>query len=83
MESSIGQPFVLSSYDSPSKLPKGSENSVGAYASYGQASTSSEGYATVAAQGNGVHVLNVWNSSEYPIVADRLSAILAPSSGIL
>ncbi len=83
MESSIGEPFVLSSYDSPSKLPKGSENSAGAYVSYDQASTSSEGYATVAAQGNGVHVLNVWNGSKHSIVANRPLAILASSSGIL
>lgn len=58
---SIGDPFVLSTYSQPKGAtragPSGLSN---VFASNQHASTSSsEGYVTVAAQGDGVHVLDV------------------------
>ncbi|KAJ7601002.1 hypothetical protein C8J56DRAFT_911837 [Mycena floridula] len=66
MEASIGEPFSLSNYGL-AKLPKGQEALSPVYASYQTASGSSEGYATIAAQGNGVHVFDI--SSLHPIVS--------------
>ncbi|KAL0577449.1 hypothetical protein V5O48_004518 [Marasmius crinis-equi] len=61
-ESSIGEPFTLSSYGIPQRLSKSGKlpsTSSDLYATHHKASGSSEGYVTVAAQGDGVHVLEV------------------------
>ncbi|KAK0491504.1 hypothetical protein IW261DRAFT_1438088 [Armillaria novae-zelandiae] len=72
MESSIQEPFSLSTYATSKRLQKksqkGSKSSV--YASHTTTSTSSDGYVTVTAQGDGVHILDV--STMHPIVSHTL-----------
>jgi hypothetical protein len=53
---SLGEPFLLSSYASPQHKPK---SKVNAHATYTKKSGSSEGYVTVTAQGDGIHILDV------------------------
>lgn len=54
----IGEPFVLSTYAVSPRLTKLKLQNV--YVSHGEkASAGSDGYATVVAQGDGVHVLDV------------------------
>lgn len=57
---SIGDPFLLSSYSLSSRLSSSSRKTLDGvlYVTH-QAGEKSEGYATVAAQGDGVHVLDV------------------------
>lgn len=64
MESSIGEPFVLSTYATSQRLPKSSggkkqKTSANVFATHEKASGSSDGYATVTAQADGVHILDV------------------------
>ncbi|KAK0190456.1 hypothetical protein F5146DRAFT_1137291 [Armillaria mellea] len=72
MESSIQEPFSLSTYVTSKRLQKksqkGGKSSV--YASHTTTPTSSDGYVTVAAQGDGVHILDV--STMHPIVSHTL-----------
>jgi hypothetical protein len=65
MDASIGEPFLLASYGVTQRLQKSAKagkSNLGAnvYASHDKfASGSSDGYVTVTAQGDGVHVLDV------------------------
>lgn len=63
MESSIGEPFVLSTYATSQRLPKSAgkkqKTSANVFATHEKASGSSDGYATVTAQADGVHILDV------------------------
>ncbi|KAK0461635.1 uncharacterized protein EV420DRAFT_1639932 [Desarmillaria tabescens] len=72
MESSIQEPFSLSTYATSRRLQKksqkGGKSSV--YASHTTTSAGSDGYVTVAAQGDGVHILDV--STMHPIVSHTL-----------
>lgn len=72
MESSIQEPFSLSTYATSKRLQKksqkGGKSSV--YASHTTTSTSSDDYVTVTAQGDGVHILDV--STMHPIVSHTL-----------
>ncbi|KAK0207011.1 hypothetical protein DFS33DRAFT_1255556 [Desarmillaria ectypa] len=72
MESSIQEPFSLSTYATSRRLQKksqkGGKSSV--YVSHITSSTSSDGYVTVAAQGDGIHILDV--STMHPIVSHTL-----------
>ncbi|PBK93853.1 hypothetical protein ARMGADRAFT_1062677 [Armillaria gallica] len=72
MESSIQEPFSLSTYATSRRLQKksqkGGKSSV--YASHTTTPTSSDGYVTVTAQGDGVHTLDV--STMHPIVSHTL-----------
>ncbi|KAG7447648.1 uncharacterized protein BT62DRAFT_1075023 [Guyanagaster necrorhizus] len=72
MESSIQEPFSLSSYATSRRLQKKSQKDgkSSVYASHTATSTSSDGYVTVAAQGDGVHILDV--STMHPIVSHTL-----------
>lgn len=57
---SIGDPFLLSSYALPSRLSFSSRDALSeALHVTHQAGSKLEGYATAAVQGNGVHVLDV------------------------
>lgn len=57
---SVGDPFLLSSYSLPSRLASSSRTKLSdvVYVTH-QPGENSEGYATVAAQGDGIHVLDV------------------------
>ncbi|KAF5365125.1 hypothetical protein D9757_012609 [Collybiopsis confluens] len=62
MDASVGEPFILSTYRLPTKVSKGSKNRnplSSIFATYHGGGGHSEGYVTVAAQGDGVHVLNL------------------------
>ncbi len=61
MESSIQEPFSLSTYATSKRLQKKSQKGgkSSLYASHTTAPTSSDGYVTVTAQGDGVHILDV------------------------
>ncbi|KAG6861980.1 hypothetical protein C0995_009164 [Termitomyces sp. Mi166 len=83
VSASVNEPFVLSTYSSSQKLAKsasGSKKQRGhpcIFATYEKASGSSDGYATVAAQADGVHVLDI--STLHPVISHTLgpSAIFA------
>ncbi|TFK43898.1 hypothetical protein BDQ12DRAFT_623122 [Crucibulum laeve] len=73
----INEPFLLSSYASTTKAQKSkteSKRPANVYATYQKASSSSDGYVTVAAQADGVHVVDV--STLHPVI----SHTLGPSS---
>ncbi|KAG6897610.1 hypothetical protein C0992_013050 [Termitomyces sp. T32_za158] len=58
----INEPFVLSTYSASQKLSKsasGSKKQPSVFATYEKASGSSDGYATIAAHADGVHVLDI------------------------
>lgn len=61
--STIGEPFLLSSYGLSKSLPKGTGdlNRGSSYvtATFADGTKSADGYATITAQGDGVHVLDV------------------------
>jgi hypothetical protein len=62
MDATISEPFVLSSYSLSQRLPKSTaeaQTPSNVYATYDNGSGSSDGYVTVTAQGDGVHVLDV------------------------
>lgn len=63
MSTSINEPYVLSSYGLHGNFPKGgTELNRGPCllnASYGHGSLNGEGHATITAQGDGIHVLEV------------------------
>ncbi|KAJ8087113.1 hypothetical protein PM082_005941 [Marasmius tenuissimus] len=72
-ESSVGEPFTLSSYAIPQRLSKSGKlpsTSADVYATHHKAGGGSEGYVTVAAQGDGVHVLEL--STLHPIISHTL-----------
>jgi len=58
MSASIGKPFLLSSYNLPKRLPKPTDAS-SIYVTHTRTSNNSDGYVTVAAQGDGIHILDV------------------------
>ncbi|KAF8272086.1 hypothetical protein EI94DRAFT_1567074 [Lactarius quietus] len=66
MSIAIGEPFLLSSYDIPSRVSSGSRSHHGIYVvhepSSGAKAKSREGFATVTAQGDGVHVVDISDS---------------------
>ncbi|KAJ3992530.1 hypothetical protein F5050DRAFT_1579367 [Lentinula boryana] len=73
MEASVGEPFLLSSYTTSkkaSKLSKSYRELPNIHASHYKAGRSSEGYVTVAAQGDGVHVLDL--TTLHPIISHTL-----------
>ncbi|SJL02520.1 uncharacterized protein ARMOST_05851 [Armillaria ostoyae] len=72
MESSIQEPFSLSTYATSRRLQKKSQKGgkASVYASHTTTPTSSDGYVTVTAQGDGVHILDV--STMHPIVSHTL-----------
>ena len=60
MTSSVNEPFLLSSYALPKQFTRPAIPVENVYATYQHASTSTaEGYTTVAAQGDGIHILDV------------------------
>lgn len=60
MTSSVNEPFILSSYTLPKRFAYSGKPLANVYATHQYASTSTvEGYVTVAAQGDGVHILDV------------------------
>jgi hypothetical protein len=61
MTTAVNEPFLLSSYTLPKRFVRPSSRPVSnVYATYQHASTSTaEGYVTVAAQGDGIHILDV------------------------
>ncbi|KAG5635014.1 hypothetical protein H0H81_012717 [Sphagnurus paluster] len=73
---SIGEPFVLSTYGTSQKLPRASvtiskkREPASVFATYGKASGSSDGYATVTAQADGVHILDI--STLHPVISHTL-----------
>ncbi|KAG6856986.1 hypothetical protein H0H87_011080 [Tephrocybe sp. NHM501043] len=73
---SISEPFVLSTYASSKQLPKSGSGGkkqrglTNVFATHGKASGSSDGYATVAAQGDGVHVVDI--STLHPVISHTL-----------
>ncbi|KAH8096702.1 hypothetical protein BXZ70DRAFT_331420 [Cristinia sonorae] len=68
----IGDPFLLSSYAQPKSSSRAGPSGLpNVFASNQHASTSSsEGYATVAAQGDGVHILDL--STLHPVISYTL-----------
>ncbi|KAE9407182.1 hypothetical protein BT96DRAFT_874785 [Gymnopus androsaceus JB14] len=71
MEASVGEPFVLSSYSTTKKTSK----SASIFASHHKAGGISEGYVTVAAQGDGIHVLDL--STLHPVISHTLGPTTA------
>ena len=61
MTTAVNEPFLLSSYTLPKRFARPKSKRISnVYATHQHASTSSaEGYVTVAAQGDGVHILDV------------------------
>lgn len=63
MSAAINEPFLLSSYGLSKSLPKGTgelnRGSTYVFSTHGNGLKSVDGYATVTAQGDGVHVLDV------------------------
>ena len=65
MDATIGEPFLLSSYSISQRLPKSAasgkarQTPSNVYATHDSGSRSSDGYVTVTAQGDGVHVIDV------------------------
>lgn len=80
-ETLVGEPFLLSSYGLPPRLFKSQKNVSSIYAAYEKVSEKSEGHVTVAAQGDGVHVLDVrltlYFVSEY-LVKFHLAILTSP-----
>ncbi|KAJ3806808.1 hypothetical protein F5876DRAFT_80319 [Lentinula aff. lateritia] len=73
MEASLGEPFLLSSYTTTNKVSKSSKLSgslPSIFASHQGTGGSSDGHITVAAQGDGVHVLDL--STLHPIISHTL-----------
>ncbi|KAJ4472786.1 hypothetical protein C8J55DRAFT_140911 [Lentinula edodes] len=73
MEASIGEPFLLSSYTTTNKVSKLSKLSgrlPSIFASHQGTGGNSDGHITVAAQGDGVHVLDL--STLHPIISHTL-----------
>ncbi|KAJ3936063.1 MAG: hypothetical protein NXY57DRAFT_306926 [Lentinula lateritia] len=73
MEASLGEPFLLSSYTTTNKASKSSKTSgrlPSIFASHHGTGGSSDGHITVAAQGDGVHVLDL--STLHPIISHTL-----------
>ncbi|KAG6900424.1 hypothetical protein C0993_010812 [Termitomyces sp. T159_Od127] len=69
----INEPFVLSTYSASQKLSKsasGSKKQPSVFATYEKASGSADGYATVAAHADGVHVLDI--STLHPVISHTL-----------
>ena len=58
MEDAFGESFALANYDLPKRLGKLSVSSL-LYAKYEKSQSRAEGYVTISAQGDGVHVLDV------------------------
>ncbi|KAJ7273087.1 hypothetical protein C8J57DRAFT_1128769 [Mycena rebaudengoi] len=80
MDASIGEPFLLASYGVTQRLQKSAKagkSNLGAnvYASHDKFASGSDGYVTVTAQGDGVHVLDL--STLHPVI----SHTLGPSTG--
>jgi hypothetical protein len=67
MDATIGEPFLLSSYTISQRLQKAAasgkarQTPANVYATHENGSGSSDGYVTVTAQGDGIHVLDVGN----------------------
>ena len=65
MSAAIHDPFLLASYDTPKRPVKYKDanvharNFAGLYATHHQVSGGKEGFATITAHGDGVHVLDV------------------------
>lgn len=65
VNASINEPFLLATYGTPQRLSKSGSGSkkqkplTNVFATHGKASGSSDGYATVTAQADGIHVLDV------------------------
>lgn len=61
MSIAVSEPYLLSSYTLPKRVSRsGSKSFANAYATHHQATTNTaDGYVTVTAQGDGVHVLDV------------------------
>lgn len=55
----INEPFLLSTYSVTQRTSKSSKRQTGIYASYQKPSSNSDGFVSVAAQSDGVHVLDV------------------------
>ncbi|KAF8076806.1 hypothetical protein FPV67DRAFT_1472732 [Lyophyllum atratum] len=76
VNASIGEPFVLSTYGTSQQLPKsgaGSKKQRGpanVFATHEKASGSSDGYATVTAQADGIHLLDI--STLHPVISHTL-----------
>ncbi|KAJ7491244.1 hypothetical protein FB451DRAFT_1514944 [Mycena latifolia] len=70
MDASIGEPFLLASY-AVAQRPQKSKSTANIYATHEKfASSSSDGYVTVTAQGDGVHVLDL--STLHPVASHTL-----------
>ncbi|KAG6916469.1 hypothetical protein DXG01_006663 [Tephrocybe rancida] len=67
---SISEPFVLSTYATSSSSSKKQGGLSNVFATYEKASGSSDGYATIAAHGDGVHVLDI--STLHPVISHTL-----------
>jgi hypothetical protein len=59
MTNVFGEPFVLASYSASQKFVLSGSKEPFVYAKYSKGTGRSDGYVTVTAQGDGVHVLNV------------------------
>ncbi|GLB34213.1 hypothetical protein LshimejAT787_0110970 [Lyophyllum shimeji] len=76
VSASIGEPFVLSTYGTSQQLAKSGAGSkkkrarADVFASHEKAPGSSDGYATLTAQADGVHVLNI--STLHPVISHTL-----------
>ncbi|KAJ7090344.1 hypothetical protein B0H15DRAFT_930478 [Mycena belliarum] len=75
MDASVGEPFLLASYAVPQRLQNSrtakESPRASIFATHGKtASGSSDGYVTVSAQGDGVHVLDL--STLHPIISHTL-----------
>ncbi|KAF9461998.1 hypothetical protein BDZ94DRAFT_1262189 [Collybia nuda] len=77
MESSIGEPFLLSTYATSQRLQKSAGRkgkkqklSANVFATHEKASGSSDGYATVTAQADGIHILDI--STLHPVISHTL-----------
>ncbi|KAJ7722274.1 hypothetical protein DFH07DRAFT_857014 [Mycena maculata] len=74
MDASIGEPFLLASYGAAQRFQKSKatgKSNANVYATHEKiASGSSDGYATVTAQGDGVHVLDL--STLHPVISHTL-----------
>ncbi|KAF5387687.1 hypothetical protein D9615_000759 [Tricholomella constricta] len=76
VNASISEPFVLSTYGASQQLPKsgtGSKKqraSASVFATHENVSGSSDGYATVTAQADGIHILDI--STLHPVISYTL-----------
>lgn len=67
---SISEPFVLSTYGTSHQLPrtvtnKKTKGPASVFATHETASGSSDGYATITAQADGIHILDVRNACHF------------------